>query len=155
MKQHILWSRKIKLGCWQEKYVFWSLLSYPLNNKIIDFVENYGADEKFRCLVLLQRRLGSTDTPLASSSKALGPSWARNSSTMLGVSEVPLSTAATHRGYFKLEDDLSNCISEKWCNVRHIYFTFLLLQAPAIGSGIFITSEVCSEHLLSGSVFHI
>lgn len=63
MKRHILWSRKIKLGCWQEKYVFCSLLSYPLNNKTIDFVENYGADEKFRCLVLLQRRLGSTDTP--------------------------------------------------------------------------------------------
>lgn len=53
------------------------------------------------------------------------------------------------------EDNLSNYISEKWYNVSHIYFTVLLLQALAIGCGIFITSDACSENLLSGSVFHI
>ena len=83
--------------------MFCSLLFYPFhNNQIIYFVENDGADEKFRCLVLLQRRLGSPDLPSVSFSKASGPSWARNGSNMLDVSKVLLSTAAPHWGYFKL-----------------------------------------------------
>lgn len=53
------------------------------------------------------------------------------------------------------EDNLSNYISEKWYKVSHIYYTFLLLQALAIGCGIFITSDACSANRLSGSVFHI
>lgn len=72
------------------------------NNQIIYFVENDGADEKLRCLVLLQRRSASPDVPSVSFPKASGPSWVRNGSNVLDVSEVPLSTAATLWGYFKL-----------------------------------------------------
>lgn len=57
---------------------------------------------KIQCLFLLQRRSGSPDVTPVSYSVVPILSWARKGSSGLDVSEVPLSTAATHQGYFKL-----------------------------------------------------
>lgn len=92
--------------------LFCSLFFHPFHNsQIIYFAENYREDEKFWCLVLLQRRLGSPSVPSFSFSKASGPKrgmaatcWtlARSCSPQLLHTAVILSS----------EDNLSNYSSE-------------------------------------------
>lgn len=136
----------------QQKYISSSLLFHPGHNyQIIYFVENDGADEKFKCFVLLLGSLGSPDVSWVSS-KASGPSWAWNGSNVLYVSEVSVPTAAVRWGYFKL-----------WRQFIKLHFwkmvqceSYLLHISLAAGSHSWLWDIYYhSENLLSRSVFHI
>lgn len=129
---------------------------YPFHyNQIIHSRGNDGAGEKFNASFCCRGGLEAQMSPQSSPRWSLVcPERGRAAVDWMLVRSHSLQLLRT-RVILSSEHNLSNYISEKWYNMSHIYFTFLLLQALAIGCRLFITSDACSENLLSGSVFHI
>lgn len=149
-------NRRSSLEAESRNIYFAHCFFYPFHyNQIIRSGGNDGAGEKFNasfcCRGGLEAQMSPQSPPQCSQvcpergKAAVDWMLVRSHSPQLLCTRVILSS----------EHNLSNYISEKWYNMSHIYFTFLLLQALAIGRGLFITSDACSENLLSGSVFHI